>query len=214
MPIFQKIKESVMQKSRSEKLNHFYSLCDMQSSFLDVGVSNNEHNDSINFFLRNFRFNDSQYTGLAVQPMDDIRKKYPKKKFVEYSGGIFPFVDNEFEWVFSNAVIEHVGNTSDQLVFLNEMLRVGKNVFFTTPNKWFPIESHTNVFFKHWFDEYFYKWCKLNHPYWSADNLLLLEIKEINKIMEQSNAENYKIKINRTLGWSMTFTVVCSIKNG
>ena len=203
-----------MRRSRSEKLDHFYSLCDIQSSVLDVGVSHREHDDSINLFLRNFRLKASQYTGLAVQPMDDIRRKYPEKKFIEYPGGIFPFAENEFEWVFSNAVIEHVGNRADQLLFINEMLRVGKNVFFTTPNKWFPIESHTNVFLRHWFDERFYNWCKLNQPYRSVDNLLLFGRGDLNKIMEKSNAETYKIKSNRTLGWPMTFTVVCSTENG
>lgn len=210
MSVFQKIKRSVMQKSRSKKLDHFYSLCDTQSLVLDVGVSNNEHNDSVNLFLRNFRLSSSQYTGLAVQPMDDIRKKYSDKKFIEYPGGVFPFAENEFDWVFSNAVIEHVGNREDQIVFVNEMLRVGKNVFFTTPNKWFPIESHTNVFFRHWFNESFYNWCKLNQPYWTADNLLLLGRNELNDILEGSNAERYQIQSNRTLGWPMTFTVVCS----
>ena len=214
MSIFQKVKQSVIQRSRSKKLDHFYSLCGTQSSVLDVGVSYNEHNDSVNLFLRIFRLNSNLYTGLAVQPMDDIRKKYLEKKFVEYPGGIFPFAENEFEWVFSNAVIEHVGDREDQLVFLNEMLRVGKNIFFTTPNKWFPIESHTNVFFRHWFDESFYKWCKLNQPFWSADNLLLLGKAELNEILEESNAECYQIQIYRTLGWPMTFTVVCSTENG
>ena len=212
MSIFIIIKQYVMQKSRLKKLDHFYSLCEVQSSILDVGVSNNEHNDSVNLFLKNFRFDSSQYTGLAVEPMDDIRKKYSGKKFVEYPGGTFPFSENEFDWVFSNAVIEHVGNKDNQLFFLNEMLRVGKNVFFTTPNKWFPIESHTNVFFRHWFDESFYKWCKLNKPFWSVDNLLLLGKRELNEILKESNAEYYQIQINRILGWPMTFTVVCSTK--
>ncbi|GJL74293.1 MAG: hypothetical protein NMNS02_03990 [Nitrosomonas sp.] len=203
-----------MQHSRTKKLDHFYSLCDKQSSVLDVGVSSNEHNDSVNLFLRNFRLNACQYTGLAIQPMDNIRKKYSKKNFVEYSGGIFPFSENEFDWVFSNAVIEHVGNKNDQILFVNEMLRVGKNVFFTTPNKWFPIESHTNVFFRHWFDNSFYEWCKLNKPFWSIDNLLLLGKENLNEIMEASNAKKYKIINNRILGWPMTFTVVCSKENG
>ena len=210
MSIFQKAKKIAMQRSRSEKLDQFYSLCDRQSTVLDVGVTNNERHDSANLFLRNFRLNDSQYTGLAVQSMDGIRKRYPGKKFVEYPGRDFPFSENEFDWVFSNAVIEHVGNRADQLLFLNEMLRVGRNVFFTTPNKWFPIESHTNVFFRHWFDKGFYEWCKLNEPFWSIDNLLLFGGGELYKMMEKSNAGNFNIQRNRTLGWPMTFSVVCS----
>ena len=133
MSIFEKTKLIAMQKSRFKKLDHFYSLCDKQSFVLDVGVSKNKYADFTNLFLKNFKLTDTQYTGLAVQKMDGIRKKYPEKKFVEYPGGVFPFDDEEFDWVFSNAVIEHVGNREDQLLFLNEMLRVGKNVFFTTP---------------------------------------------------------------------------------
>lgn len=210
--MFQKIKKIVMQRSRSKKMKHFYSLADIQSSVLDVGVSDNEHNNSINFFLKDFRFNDSQYTGLAIQPMKDIRKKYPNKKIIEYDGKIFPFKDNAFEWIFSNAVIEHVGNRNDQLLFLNEMLRVGKNIFFTTPNKWFPIESHTNIFFRHWFNKSFYKWCKMNQPDWNIDNLLLFGKKDLDRIMQESNATDYKIQKNKVLGWTMTFTIVGSTK--
>jgi len=202
-----------MLKSRSQKLDQFYSRFNAESSVLDVGVSSNEHNDSVNLFLRNYRFDSSFYTGLAVQPMDDIRKKYPEKKFVEYGGGEFPFAKNEFDWVFSNAVIEHVGNETDQLLFLNEMLRVGKNVFFTTPNKWFPIESHTDVFLKHWNDSKFYAWCEANAPYWNPDNLLLLGKKDLDRIIELSTAREYDIRSNRTLGWPMTYSVVCSMSS-
>ena len=80
-----------MQRSRSAKLDQFYSLCPQQSSVLDVGVSNNEYNRSINYFLNNFRLKDDQYTGIAVQPIENIRKKHPGKKIIEYPGGLFPF---------------------------------------------------------------------------------------------------------------------------
>ena len=200
-----------MQRSRSAKLDQFYSLCPQQSSVLDVGVSNNEYNRSINYFLNNFRLKDDQYTGIAVQPIENIRKKHPGKKIIEYPGGLFPFLDKQFDWVFSNAVIEHVGTKIDQLIFINEMLRVGRNVFFTTPNKWFPIESHTDVIFRHWFEEYFYQWCEKNNPYWSDGNLLLLGITDLRALLEQSYANYYEIKSNRILGWPMTFTIVCSM---
>lgn len=210
MLAFKKFKNSAMLKSRSQKLDHFYSQHNADCSVLDVGVSSNERNDATNLFLRNYKFDSSLYTGLAVQSMDDIRRKYPEKRFVEYDGGGFPFAENEFEWVFSNAVIEHVGNETDQLAFLNEMLRVGKSVFFTTPNKWFPIESHTNVFLKHWNNNKFYAWCEANASFWGPDNLLLLGKKDLDRIMQLSTARDYIIKSNRTLGWPMTYTVVCS----
>jgi len=214
MSVYQKVKQAVMLRSRNRKLDDFYSLCPPTASVLDVGVTGNEINNATNLFLKNFRFSDEQYTGLAVQPMEGMRKKHPGKRFVEYPGGVFPFADGEFDWVFSNAVIEHVGNRADQLLFLNEMLRVGKNVFFTTPNKWFPIESHTNVFFRHWFDASFYEWCRRNNRHWTVDNLLLLGAGDLANVLKQSNADHYRVRKNRTLGWPMTFTVVCSREKG
>jgi len=60
-----------------------------------------------------------------------------------------PFEDNSFDLVFSNAVIEHVGNESNQLQFVREHQRVGINWIMTTPNKYFPVESHTQTLFRH-----------------------------------------------------------------
>lgn len=199
-----------MKKSRQKKLAQFYASCPSESTVLDVGVSNIEHNNQINMFLNEFRFSSDKYTGLAVENMDEIRKKHLDKRFVEYPGGIFPFLDNEFDWAFSNAVIEHVGNRDDQILFLNEMMRVSNRVFFTTPNKFFPVESHTNVLFRHWNDKIFYKWCQKHNPYWSVSNLVLLDFDSLDDLMKHSAAKNYKIYRNRFMGWTMTFTVICS----
>ena len=199
-----------MKVSRQKKLAQFYALCPSESKVLDVGVSNIEHNDQINMFLNDFHFAPDKYTGLAVESMDEIRKKHPDKHFVEYPGGVFPFPDKEFDWAFSNAVIEHVGNRDDQILFLNEMMRVSKQVFFTTPNKFFPVESHTNVFFRHWSDKAFYKWCQEHNPYWSINNLVLLDFDSLDALLKSSAATNYKIHKNRFMGWTMTFTVICS----
>lgn len=203
------IKKQIMEKSRTKKLDHFYSLCDESSTVLDVGVSSNEYNDTINIFHRRFRLNPSQYTGLGTQPMNELQEKYADKKFVQYEGGIFPFADNQFDWVFSNAVIEHVGTREQQLEFLQEMHRVGKRVYFTTPNKFFPVDAHTNVFFRHWFDNHFYNWCKKNNPHWTRENILLLSKKNILSLLAKANISNYELQSNRILGMPMTYTVVC-----
>jgi len=54
------------------------------------------------------------------------------------------FADRSFDWVFSNAVIEHVGGIEEQRKFASEISRVARcGYFVTTPNKFFPIEPHT-----------------------------------------------------------------------
>lgn len=47
-----------------------------------------------------------------------------------------------FDVVFSNSVIEHVGNIGRQKLFAEEIERVGKSYWVQTPYKHFPIEPH------------------------------------------------------------------------
>lgn len=52
------------------------------------------------------------------------------------------FRDNSFDIIFSNSVIEHVGDYKEQKKMANEIIRVSKNYWIQTPNKNFPIEIH------------------------------------------------------------------------
>ncbi len=52
------------------------------------------------------------------------------------------FKDGQFDVVFSNSVIEHVGGLEQQRAMASEIQRVGKRYFVQTPNRYFPIEPH------------------------------------------------------------------------
>jgi hypothetical protein len=203
------LKTRVVSASRGTKLNQFYALCS-GGRILDAGVSARARIPDENIFLSTFRYPGHCYVGLGVENLSELASQHPDKTFFTYDGKIFPFEDNEFDWAFSNAVIEHVGDHSRQVLFLNEMLRVARNVFFTTPNKTFPVESHTNVFFLHWLPgDTFYAWCRRNRPYWTRSNLNLLSHAALLNVIRSSNADSYRILVNRFLGWPMTFSVVC-----
>jgi hypothetical protein len=205
-------KKRAMEFSRERKLQHFYSLCKEGDTVLDVGVSAESKRalPALNYFLKNYRYASETYTGLGIQDLTGVRKLFPDKRFVEYPGGQFPFKDKEFDWVFSNAVIEHVGDDEAHLVFLSEMMRVSSNVFFTTPNKYFPIESHTNLLFLHWNDSLFYSWCKKYKPWFAKENLSLYSYMRLCNLMRTSKSTSYSIFKNRIMGIPMTFTVVCT----
>ena len=61
-----------------------------------------------------------------------------------------PFGPGSFDVALSNAVIEHVGDEDDQRRFVAEHLRVAPRAIITTPNRWFPLETHTRALFRHW----------------------------------------------------------------
>ncbi|WP_235114924.1 methyltransferase domain-containing protein [Cyclobacterium qasimii] len=50
--------------------------------------------------------------------------------------------DNTFDIAFSNSVIEHLYNENQQRKMAKEAMRVGKNFYVQTPNKYFIIEPH------------------------------------------------------------------------
>lgn len=60
------------------------------------------------------------------------------------------FLDNQFDVVFSNSVIEHVGSFDKQKQMAREAQRVAQRYFIQTPNYYFPIEPHFLFIGFHW----------------------------------------------------------------
>lgn len=73
------------------------------------------------------------------------RKGHPSVSVIQADARHLPYGDNAFDLVYSNAVIEHVGELEDQKAMAREVMRVGKSWFVTTPNRWFPFEFHTRL---------------------------------------------------------------------
>lgn len=70
--------------------------------------------------------------------------------FVPGDARKMPFADSSFDYVFSNAVIEHVGEFAEQKKMADEIVRVAKKGFFiATPNSHFPIDPHSYLPFFH-----------------------------------------------------------------
>jgi hypothetical protein len=70
--------------------------------------------------------------------------------WVAGDGRDLPFRDGAFDVVFSNSVIEHVGDAASQQRFAREVARVGRRYWVQTPNRWFPVEQHLLTPFIHW----------------------------------------------------------------
>lgn len=57
------------------------------------------------------------------------------------------FADKYFDVVFSNSVIEHVGDEKKQAAFAAEVRRLADAYWVQTPSNIFPLEAHTGVLF-------------------------------------------------------------------
>jgi SAM-dependent methyltransferase len=92
----------------------------------------------------------ARITAVGLADFPRFTHAFPEVRFVVADGRTLPFADAEFDIALSNAVVEHVGDAEDQREFVHELCRVGRRVFVSTPNRWFPLEVHTLLPLVHW----------------------------------------------------------------
>jgi SAM-dependent methyltransferase len=163
-----RVVDAISLRSRERKLGLF--LDELQptpeTSVLDVGADELGFGDSdgcgtLNFFEERYPWPE-RVTALGLHDGHGFRARYPGIAYVQGDACDLPFGDGEFDVVFSNAVIEHVGGRDRQRKLVSEALRVGRSVFITTPNRRFPVEIHTRLPLVHWLPD------ALAHPVYRA----------------------------------------------
>ena len=152
--MLRRVASSVSMRSRERKLERFCALLHPgpETTVVDVGVTNAPFGagSTDNFFEALYPW-PGQITGVGHTELDRFAAAFPVVRAVRADGRDLPFADAEFDIAFSNAVVEHVnGGRDGQRQFVHELCRVGKRVFVTTPNRWFPLEVHTLLPFVHW----------------------------------------------------------------
>ena len=119
------------------------------TSILDVGVTSDTRQQESNYFERLYP-HPTQVTAVGTEDGSHLTEQYRGLRYQRIeAGNSLPFSTNQFDIVFTSAVLEHTGCRSSQAAFLSEVCRVGRRFFITTPNRWFPIEHHTGLPFLH-----------------------------------------------------------------
>lgn len=90
----------------------------------------------------------------------------PNRSFVVGDGTALAYDDESFDIVFSNSVIEHVGDHEQQRRFAAEVCRVGRRVFLQTPAKSFWLEPHYVTPFIHYLPRTWQKKLLRNFSLW------------------------------------------------
>lgn len=203
--------DRISAKNRHRKWKLFTSifLYTPATSVLDVGFLGKEDSAVTNYLEKYYPY-PVQITALGIDEPTEFVLRYPGVKAVRYDGATFPFANQSFDIVWSNAVLEHVGSREDQVSFLREVMRVGKRAFLTTPNYWFPVEVHTRTPVLHWlpkkwFDCYL-RW--IGKEWATGDYMHLLTLGGLQSLLKDAGITNYTIIKNHVFGFVVDFVVI------
>lgn len=133
-----KFTDNLQAKARIKRFAYFESLIrtiDRPLSILDLGGTLD--------FWEKMGFVDKK--DITIVLLNLVTSDFNYRNFVSIKGdarNLKRFKNTEFDVVFSNSVIEHVGNFNDQMSMANGIRRVSKRYFIQTPYFWFPIEPH------------------------------------------------------------------------
>ena len=129
--------DSMATELRRKRFALFQSLLERvhgEISILDVGGTAE--------FWRMMEFADDRVRVTLLNQSPAVVDRPPFRSVAGDARDMGAFTDRQFDIVFSNSVIEHVGTFADQHRMASEVRRVGRRYFVQTPNKYFPIEPH------------------------------------------------------------------------
>ena len=212
MKIVSRIADAVSGYNRARKYALFLECLKPTQSdkLLDVGYADQEYSLNDNYIEKHYP-HPNNITALGILEPSQFKIRYPEVVTVRYDGSTFPFDNGQFEIGCSNAVLEHVGDTSTQTLFLSELTRTCKRVFVTTPNRFFPIETHTRVPLLHWLPKaWFDRVLLLLGKSWATGNYMnLLSERDLKRLLNRADVIHYKIFRNRYFLFTLDFVVIC-----
>jgi hypothetical protein len=147
---------------------------DANTRVLDVGVTSDTSFQESNFFEHLYPWPE-RITCVGTEDGSYLTQKFPGLAFRQITPGEpLPFSDRQFDLVFSNAVLEHTGCRASQRFFVEEICRVGRAFFITTPNRWFPMEHHTGLPLLHYLPAPAYRGLlrQTKYRYWAEEKHL------------------------------------------
>ncbi len=173
-------------------------------TILDVGVTSDQTQIASNYLEAWYPHKD-KVTACGLDDASFLEQLYPGMTYVRADGRNLPFGDNEFDFVHSSAVLEHVGSNAQQATFLSELYRVSrKGVFVTTPNRWFPIEFHTTLPLVHWLPKATFRTLiqRLGHDELAQEaHLNLLDASDIAIMCRSLGLNHARVGNVSLLGW-------------
>tara|TARA_B100001057_G_C22582272_1_gene845620 strand:+ start:110 stop:787 length:678 start_codon:yes stop_codon:yes gene_type:complete len=186
-------------KNNREKIHEIFinnTIYNEECSLIDIGTTADK-DESHNIILRKTQ-NNKKISCFSDQNISFLKEKYTNINQFYIGDAKKTELENEsFDITYSSATIEHVGSFQEQINFVKECLRISKKqVFITTPNRFYPIDFHTKIPFLHWLPKKIHRkiLSLIGLKFYSLEeNLNLLDKESLIKITEKINIKNFKI---------------------
>lgn len=211
MKIIERLKWKVSVWNRTRKLDFFCERMSEGDRIIDIGVMplNDRNGAGTNYLEEYFLVKGYPIDALAKctegeeREFDSFKEHYRNCRLLFFDGMDFPAVKKPYDIALCNAVIEHVGTRETQRKWLERLRPICRKLIITTPNRYCPIEAHTNTFLRHIVSKRFRDWLSTEH------NLNLFSLKEFQEILEASGFRVVEIKKNKLLFCTLDFVIVC-----
>jgi SAM-dependent methyltransferase len=193
---------TIRKKMFQDFMKHFSP--SRNETVLDIGATSDRTYAASNYFEDLYPYKD-KVTASGVDDASFLETTYPGMKFTFANALELPFEDDAFDLVHSSAVLEHVGSFKNQKRMVAECLRVARRgICLTTPNRWFPIDFHTQLPLIHWLPKptgrILFK--KLGYDFFAQEeNLNLMTRSEIKEIIAKIDGWKFDVHSATLLGW-------------
>jgi len=176
---------------------------------LDLGFTGKEASRNANYIEKHYPFLQDMIA-LGLSESQEFQTNFPEVQAVVYNGDEFPFKNKAFDLCWSNAVLEHVGDRDAQLFFLEEIKRVARRAFITTPNRYFPVEVHTRTPLLHYLPKgMFERYLVATGQSWAVgDYMNLLSESDLKSLLSEAGITDYHIYANRLGLFVLDFVIV------
>ena len=216
IPAIDKILNKFILKNRIKIFNIFENNVpyNQNTKIIDVGTTPIlEEHENIIFQLYKWKEN---ITGFSNQNCNILKNIFATSNFIIGDARNTKLENDSYDISFCSATIEHVGNYNEQKQLINELFRISKeHIFITTPNRNFPLDFHTKLPLLHLLPKKIHRYLLrlLGFEFLSKEeNLNLLNINEIKKMLNELNIVNYSIYYNKFLFMRSNIIVIINKK--
>jgi len=208
----------IILKKRKEMLsiiNQFYEKDELYDA-LDIGTTNDMEYYHSNYLIKNLK-NIKTYRSISNQNIDSNFFTKTLNKSILEKFSIDEINNYSSDLVLSNATIEHVGNSANQLQMISNIITLTKKKFILiTPNRYHPIDFHTQIPFIHWLPKKIHRkiLSLIGLKFYSLEeNLNLLSTTDLINFLNNFDNIEYKIQYINFLGFKSNCIILGKVKN-